>query len=177
MIKQWGTQVLCRAALFATLALAVGSSMAQGATSAEALAATAESGKELVFVCEHGSAKSVIAAAYFNQMAAARGLAWRAVSRGLSPDAALQGATAQGLLADGIDLQPFARPQALTAEQSGRAPKVVSIGVERLPAYLDPARLEQWNDIPAVSKSYVQARDTMKRRIDQLLDGLSRTAP
>ena len=36
----------------------------------------------VLFVCEHGAAKSVIAAAEFNRLAEQRGLAWRATFRG-----------------------------------------------------------------------------------------------
>src|SRR5215813_9354941 len=38
--------------------------------------------RAVVFVCEHGAAKSVIATAYFNKLAAERGLAYRATFRG-----------------------------------------------------------------------------------------------
>ena len=34
----------------------------------------------VLFICEHGSAKSVVAAAHFNQIAADRGLPYRAIS-------------------------------------------------------------------------------------------------
>src|SRR5688572_249911 len=40
----------------------------------------------VLFVCEHGSAKSVVAAAHFNRIAADRGLPFRAISRGTAPD-------------------------------------------------------------------------------------------
>jgi arsenate reductase len=39
----------------------------------------------VIFVCEHGAAKSVIAAAYFNKIATERGLPDRATYRGASP--------------------------------------------------------------------------------------------
>jgi hypothetical protein len=39
----------------------------------------------IVFVCEHAAAKSVIATAYFNEIAAERGLRARAVYRGKKP--------------------------------------------------------------------------------------------
>ncbi len=39
----------------------------------------------VVFVCEHGSAKSVIAAAFFDKLARERGLTLRAVARGTQP--------------------------------------------------------------------------------------------
>jgi len=41
--------------------------------------------KDGVFICEHGAAKSVIAAAYFNKLAAERHLNFHAIARGLTP--------------------------------------------------------------------------------------------
>ena len=54
------------------------------------------------FVCEHRTAKSVIAAAYFNKLAMERGLGDRAVYRGASPQADLSIATVKGLRKDGL---------------------------------------------------------------------------
>ena len=42
--------------------------------------------EQILFVCERGSVKSLMATSYFNQLAAQRGLPWRAVSRGVAPD-------------------------------------------------------------------------------------------
>jgi hypothetical protein len=39
----------------------------------------------LIFVCEHGAAKSIIAAAYFNQFAGERNLTLRAIARAHIP--------------------------------------------------------------------------------------------
>jgi hypothetical protein len=44
------------------------------------------SAAQVLFVCEHGNVKSLMATSYFNQMAQERGLAFRAVSRGSAPD-------------------------------------------------------------------------------------------
>lgn len=41
----------------------------------------------IVFVCEHGSAKSVIAASEFERMAKKEGLAVNILARGTNPDA------------------------------------------------------------------------------------------
>ena len=43
-------------------------------------------GPVVLFVCEHGSTKSTVAAAHFNKLAGERGLKLRAVSRGTNPD-------------------------------------------------------------------------------------------
>jgi protein-tyrosine-phosphatase len=56
----------------------------------------------VLFVCLHGSAKSLIAAEYFNRLAAARGLAARAASAGTEPDDAIPRRVTQGLGADGM---------------------------------------------------------------------------
>ncbi len=40
----------------------------------------------IVFVCEHGAAKSVIAATYFNKLANEKGLNLKAIARGTHPD-------------------------------------------------------------------------------------------
>ena len=66
----------------------------------------------IVFVCEHGAAKSVIAAAYFNTLAAERGLRERAIYRGASPQAELSVATLKGLRDDGLSV-PSTKPAAI----------------------------------------------------------------
>src|SRR3954447_1387630 len=64
----------------------------------------------IVFVCEHGSAKSVVAAAHFNRLAAEARLPFRAVSRGVKPDAEVAVGVKAGLAADGIGVSSW-RPQ------------------------------------------------------------------
>src|SRR5437764_7780185 len=66
----------------------------------------------VIFVCEHGAAKSVIATAYFNKFAAERGLPYRATFRGTSPQAELSERTVTALRADGI-VVPAGKPTAI----------------------------------------------------------------
>lgn len=56
----------------------------------------------VVFVCEHGAAKSVLAATYFDRLAGEMGLTLRAVARGTHPDPQLSPQVVQGLLKDGL---------------------------------------------------------------------------
>ena len=42
--------------------------------------------RTILFLCPHNAAKSVIAAAYFDQLAAGRGLLYRGDSSGTDPD-------------------------------------------------------------------------------------------
>src|SRR5258705_12607867 len=64
----------------------------------------ATSGPAVVFVCEHGAAKSVIATAYFNKLAAERGLPFRATFRGTAPQEELSVRAVEGLKADGLSI-------------------------------------------------------------------------
>ncbi|MEJ6003083.1 arsenate-mycothiol transferase ArsC [Paucibacter soli] len=128
--------------------------------------------REVVFVCEHGSAKSVIAAAYFNKLAGERGLALRAVSRGIQPDAELQPATQQGLRRDGMP-DPQYRAAPLTEALASQALRVVTIGIESKPDYLSRAARLEWNDVPPVGKDYEAARADMVRKIETLIGELA----
>src|SRR6267154_1278395 len=57
----------------------------------------------VVFVCEHGSAKSIIAAVEFEHMAKERGLDLNILARGTNPDAEIPKMVRYGLKADGYD--------------------------------------------------------------------------
>jgi arsenate reductase (thioredoxin) len=124
----------------------------------------------ILFICEHGSAKSVVAAAHFNRLAAQQGLELRAISRGTDPDAETHPAALAGLRLDG--LEPVAPPRQLSAADLQTAAKVIAFG--QLPAnYSLPAGAEVWS-VPPVSDSYEVSRESMVQRIHQLLEDISR---
>src|ERR1051326_8439723 len=75
----------------------------------------ASTSPSVVFVCEHGAAKSVIATAYFNKLAAERGLPYRATFRGTSPQDALSVRAVAGLKEDGIDVPSGSLRRSATA--------------------------------------------------------------
>jgi chromate transport protein ChrA len=124
---------------------------------------------KVVFVCEHGSAKSLVAASLFDRMAQERGIPARAVSRGLTPDAVVPDLVVQALGRDGFDVASF-RPRALTAADVADATRVVAIGADpgSLAAAAGP-RAVRWDGVPPVSTSYTDARRDLVDRIDRLL--------
>src|SRR6266850_2947544 len=83
-------------------------------------AQAASASPAIVFVCEHGAAKSVIATAYFNKLAAERGLPYRATFRGTSPQAELSQRTVDALRADGV-IVPSGKPTAIADLDIDRA--------------------------------------------------------
>ncbi len=68
--------------------------------------AGAPSTKRVLFVCLHGAAKSVVAAAHFRALAAAQGLPLAAVAAGTEPDPELMPAAVKGLAGDGLIPMP-----------------------------------------------------------------------
>ena len=82
---------------------------------------------QVVFVCEHGAAKSLIATAYFNKLAAERGLKARATFRGVAPQDALSVSAVAGLKADGLTI-PDGRPTAVADSDVAHATHIFAIG-------------------------------------------------
>ena len=142
--------------------------------SSASLAAEQSPAEQVLFVCERGNVKSLMAASYFNQLAAQRGLPWRAVARGISPDSTtVPKSIAAALLAEGVDVSEF-RPAKVDATEAADAVQIVMIGTD-LPARIggDEQRIERWNDVPSASTSYDAARSSLKAHVAKLLERLS----
>jgi arsenate reductase (thioredoxin) len=124
----------------------------------------------VVFVCEHGSAKSVVAAAHFNKIAQEKNLKQRAISRGTNPDKELPAGTIKGLQADGLEVDGNQPQKLLKADVAG-AVRVVAFC--QLPdGYAKATPVEQWDDMPPMSEDYNKFRDLVVERIKRLLDEL-----
>jgi protein-tyrosine-phosphatase len=124
---------------------------------------------KVLFVCLHGSAKSLIAAEYFNRFAASRGLGARATSAGTEPDDEIPARVAQGLRADGIEVEGR-RPRRPTPTDVVGAAAVVTFGCELGELASRAARIERWDDVPAVSEDFTRARDVIVARVAALLE-------
>lgn len=121
----------------------------------------------IIFVCEHGAAKSIIAAAYFNHFAQERDLRLHAIARGTNPDEKLSPITVAGLHED--ELTPNESiPQKLSLEEVEAAQQIISF-CELPLEFQQKVKVEQWNDIPPVSENYEKAREVIIERIDHLV--------
>jgi len=137
-----------------------------------ALTGQREPARQVVFVCEHGSAKSLIASLWFNRLARERNLTLSSVSRGVEPDETVPAGVRENLRKDGLDVGDFT-PARLTAADLAQAVSVVTIGADSpLFAGLGSASLERWSDIPPASTQYEASRDAMRQRIEALLERL-----
>ena len=121
----------------------------------------------IVFVCEHGAAKSIIAAAYFNKLAQEANLDVRAIARGTHPDSELSPKAITGLLDDGLTTTESV-PQKLSLADVESAQRIISFC--ELPAdYQSKVSVEQWDSVPPVSEDYQKARAEIVERINQFL--------
>ena len=121
----------------------------------------------VLFVCLHGSAKSLIAAEHFNRLARSQGVVLRGESAGVEPDPSVPPPVVAGLAADGIDVRGYT-PRRVTLEQLAAATWVVSFGCE-LPT--QPGKpTERWDDLPLVSDGFAIARDAIVARLERLIE-------
>src|SRR5690349_17175741 len=116
---------------------------------------------DVVFVCEHGAAKSVVASEYFNKLAAERGLTVRAIARGADPQADLSVSAVKGLKADGLPPQLDA-PHPLTAAEVRRSARIVAFDCEQPTMKALRSMDTCWDDVPTVSEDYARARDAIR---------------
>jgi arsenate reductase (thioredoxin) len=124
---------------------------------------------EVVFVCEHGAAKSVVAAEYFNKVALERGLAVRATARGADPQADLSVSAVKGLKEDGIE-PSLAAPRPLTASDLRGSARVVAFDCKE-PAMTALRGMDAcWNDVPATADGYAVARDRIRAHVEQMVE-------
>jgi len=131
---------------------------------------TSVAGDAVIFVCEHGDAKSVIATAYFNKLAAERGLPFRATFRGTSPQDNLSVRAVEGLKADGLPI-PSGKPAAITDGDVARATHIFAIGCTLPEKAQRSGKASDWSDVPD-DQGYGPMRDAIVRHVKQLLDQL-----
>ena len=124
----------------------------------------------VIFVCEHGAAKSVIATAYFNRMAAERGLPYRATFRGTTPQDNLSVRAVEGLKADGFAI-PSGKPTAISEADVTAATHIFAIGCTLPMAAVKSGKANDWADVPD-DQGYAPMRDAIVRHVTALLDDL-----
>jgi arsenate reductase len=126
----------------------------------------------VVFVCEHGAARSTIAAAYFNKLAQQQGLNYRAVFRGTNPDSALNAAAKKGLITDGFEVQGW-KPAPAGKRDLENAYRVITLDCI-LPETQHPSKpVTQWKGIPSISADYNSGRDSIVKKVQALVAELA----
>ena len=127
---------------------------------------------KIVFVCEHGAAKSVIAVKELEKLARERGISIQAVSRGTTPDPDIPLLVRTGLKADGIEIGTM-KPVQVKPEDLRDAARVISFGPDLSAVAGQKVRVEDWSATPDVSGNFPAARDYIVKRLQTLLDQIA----
>ena len=129
----------------------------------------------IVFVCPYGSAKSVVAARFFNRMATEKKLPYRAVARGLTPEATIPRYVREPIKEDGFEIGVDEKPVRLVPAEVQGAATVVCIKCQ-LPASLAGSAREafEWADVPDVDAGYRPARYKIVEHLNELIATLIR---
>lgn len=131
---------------------------------------SAEQTPVIIFVCEHGAAKSIVAAAHFNKLAEERHLNLRAIARGTNPDQEIAPKVVQGLRADGL-VSGEAAPKKISKADLVGAQRIITFC--QLPDdYAGGMRVANWDDLPPVGEDYNKFRDKLVERLRGLLEEL-----
>jgi arsenate reductase len=127
---------------------------------------------QVVFICEHGSAKSVIAAAYFNKLAKEKNINWHAVSRGTNPDAEISPKTKKLLISENL-FDDAVIPQKISQADVDTSQKVILF--YPLPEQINGGdKTLNWLEIQSVNGDYGKMRDDIVSKIIPLLSSLAK---
>lgn len=127
----------------------------------------------ILFVCEHGAARSTIAAAYFNKLTKEQGINYVAVFRGTEPDESLTPATVKGLTNDSFDISGWS-PKIVAKQDIEEAYKIITFDCMLPFKKSTGVQIQQWNGIPPISESYTIARDMILEKVKKLIENLPR---
>ena len=126
--------------------------------------------KRVLFLCPHGAAKSVLAAAYCQQLARERGLELVVDFAGTEPDTAVAPAVAQLLQSEGFDVSHYV-PHCVTSEELMEADWIFSMGcaLNELP---EAHKVVQWDDVPLPSQGLLVAREMILAHVKTFMDSI-----
>ena len=126
----------------------------------------------ILFLCPHNAAKSVLAAAYCQQLAKQRGLEVQITSAGAEPDAAVSPNIVALLRAEGLDVAHHT-PRRVTQEEFGAAFRVISLGCDIRHLAAPGTQVDHWDDVPAPSQQLARAREIIAAHVERLVEALT----
>jgi protein-tyrosine-phosphatase len=128
--------------------------------------------KQVLFMCPHGAAKSVLASAYFQKLAKERGLNVRVDSAGTDPDPEVGKAVAAHLTKTGYAL-PIEKPRRVTPRDLEDADIVVSLGCDLTGLPQPRGKLLTW-DVPGPGENFTASEQAIRKHVEELVDELAR---
>lgn len=124
--------------------------------------------QKVAFVCLHGSAKSLIAAEYFNRLAREKSLPLRATTSGPEPDPEVPGNVVDGMKSRGFDVRAH-KPALISADQLNDADLIISFACDAGRGLAPSKPEERWDECPAVSDDFDVAWEFITARVEKLM--------
>jgi hypothetical protein len=129
--------------------------------------------KEILFLCPHGGAKSVVAAFHFNRLAAERGLPFVAAAAAAEdPYDTVPAPVADHLRREGFDVGAF-KPHRVALAEIRAAARVVTIGCDVPGAGSGAAISDRWDDVPAAREDLEGSVAAIRRHVEVLAEALA----
>lgn len=127
----------------------------------------------MLFLCPHGGAKSLIAASYFNRIAQAQQLPFKAIAAAAEdPYPEVPANVAEALGREGFDVRGF-QPRPVEARDFGAAALVIAIDCDLHAFDTGSAQVDSWDDVPKVSVDLEGSSAAIRRHIRTLADELT----
>jgi arsenate reductase (thioredoxin) len=126
--------------------------------------------RTVLFVCPHGAAKSILAAAEFQRCVEQQGLPFMSACAGTEPDATLSPAVVTWLRAAGLPIPNG--PRQVTPEEMSAALRVVALGCD-LRQQVPPHKLVDWAEVPALSVDFEAGQAAIQARVAALVRDLA----
>ena len=122
----------------------------------------------ILFVCEHGAARSVIASKYFEQVASQNGVNAIVQYRGISPDSIVGKVTRQNLVKEGFQVSN-ARPGKLNRQIIDESDLIILLDCQ-MPSGFDYSKEKvlRFSGIPSISENYNAASDSIRQIVQQV---------
>jgi protein-tyrosine-phosphatase len=122
----------------------------------------------ILFLCQYGGAKSVIAASYFNRLAERHALPYAAVAAAAEePYEAVPPPVVAFLDQDGFAVGAF-KPRHVEAGDVQEAARVIGIDCDLAHADAGDAGVERWDDVPKVSDDLEASAAAIRRHVEEL---------
>lgn len=128
--------------------------------------------EKVLFLCPHNAAKSILASAYFDQLAEEKGLSIVADSAGTDPDPEIMASVRELLKAQGMQVAKGI-PSMVTQQQLDEASAIISIGCDLSAWNVDPAKLHEWTDVPVPSQDLAGVSEMIRERVGELVGELT----
>ena len=121
-------------------------------------------------MCPHGGAKSLIAASYFNRMAAEKKLPFTAVAVAAEhPYDSVPPNIADFLEEDGFHVRSF-KQRPVSGADFRNASKVISVGCDLGKVDTRGIAVETWDDVPLVDNGLPQSAAAIRKHVILLID-------